>query len=73
MDVSELLKKPFLREEEVAAVTGFAVSTLRNERFLRRGFPYLKIGKRSVRYKTADILAGMEANRISFDGDCRAK
>jgi len=74
MDVSELLKKPFLNEKEVAAVTGRAVSTLRNERFLRRGFPYLKIlGQRSVRYKTADILAGMEANRISFDGDCRAK
>jgi len=66
-NVGELLKKPFLNEKEVAAITGRAVSTLRNERHLRRGFPYLKIGQRSVMYKMTDILASMEARRISFD------
>ncbi len=66
-NVGELLKKPFLNEVEVAAITGRAVSTLRNERHLRRGFPYLKVGRRSVRYKLTDILASMEARRISFD------
>ena len=66
-NVGELLKKPFLNEKEVAAVTGRAVSTLRNERHLRRGFPYLKIGRRSVRYKLTDILTSMEARRISFE------
>jgi hypothetical protein len=68
INVGELLKKPYLNEMEVAAVTGRAVSTLRNERHLRRGLPYLKIGKRSIRYKTADTLAFMEGRRISFDG-----
>lgn len=66
-NIGELIKKPYLNEMEVAAVTGLAVSTLRNERHLRRGFPYLKIGQRSIRYLTADIVAAMEGQRISFD------
>jgi len=65
--VTELLKKPYLNEFEAAELTGRAVSTLRNERHLRRGFPYLKIGKRSIRYKTSDLINEMEARRISFD------
>jgi len=67
INIGELLKKPYLNEFETAAVTGRAVSTLRNERHLRRGLPYLKVGKRSIRYKTADVTATMEARRISFD------
>lgn len=66
-NVSEFLKKPYLNEKEVAALTGRAVFTLRNERHLRRGLPYLKIGRRSVRYKVEDVVAYMEARRISFD------
>ncbi|MCX5829214.1 MAG: DNA-binding protein [Deltaproteobacteria bacterium] len=67
METNELLKKPYLNEVEAAAITGRAVSTLRNERHLRRGLPYLKIGKRSIRYKAADVLSFMEARRIAFD------
>jgi len=63
----ELLKKPYLNEKEVSAVTGRAVSTLRNDRHLRRGFSYLKVGRRSIRYRTADVVSGMEARRISFE------
>lgn len=66
INITEVLKKPYLNEFETAAVTGRAVSTLRNERHLRRGLPYLKIGKRSIRYKTADVTTTMEACRISF-------
>lgn len=64
---SELLKKRYLNEYEVAELTGLAVSTLRNDRHLRRGFPYLKIGKRSIRYLTNDVVARMEHRRISFE------
>jgi len=39
---NELIQKPFLNEVEVAAITGRAVATLRNDRHLRRGLPYLK-------------------------------
>ena len=66
-NTGELLKKPYLNELEAAALTGRAVSTLRNERFLRRGLPYLKVGKRSIRYKTADVIATMEAHRVTFE------
>ena len=65
-NVNELIKKPYLTETEVSAITGRAISTLRNERHLRRGLAYLKIGQRSIRYKTADVIATMEARRISF-------
>lgn len=64
--INELMKKPFLNEQEVSALTGRAVATLRNDRHMRRGFPYLKVGKRSVRYKLKDVVDTMESNRIAF-------
>jgi hypothetical protein len=67
VNVNEILKKPYWNEVETSAVTGKAVSTLRNERHLRRGFPYLKIGKRKIMYQAAAVIAVMEARRISFD------
>ena len=66
-NVNELLKKTYLNEREAAALTGRSVFTLRNDRHLRRGLPYLKIGKRSIRYKTVDVIRTMEARRISFE------
>ena len=42
-EVNDLMKKPFLNEKEVAAITGRALSTLRNDRHCARGIPYLKI------------------------------
>lgn len=67
MSASELLEKKYLNEREVAAITGRAVSTLRNERFMRKGLPYLKVGGRSIRYKSEDVIAFMEGRRITFD------
>ncbi len=67
MSEKELLEKKYLNEREVAAITGRAVSTLRNERFLRKGLPYLKVSKRSVRYLTTDVVAFMEKRKIIFD------
>jgi predicted DNA-binding transcriptional regulator AlpA len=67
MEAKELLNKPYLNEKEVSAITGRAISTIRNERFLRRGLPYLKIGGRSIRYKSADVIAYMESRLITFD------
>ena len=67
MDVKELLNKPYLDEKEVSAITNRALSTLRNERFMRKGLPYYKIGGRSVRYKTEDVISYMEGRRITFD------
>jgi hypothetical protein len=62
----ELLKKFYLNEHEVSALTGRSVFTLRNDRFLRRGIPYLIVAKRSIRYRTSDVLQFMERRPISF-------
>ena len=53
----------YLNEKQVAIITGRALSTLRNERFLGKGMPYIKIGK-SVRYKYDDIIEFMESRKI---------
>jgi hypothetical protein len=67
MELKELLNKPYLNEKEVSAITGRAVSTYRNERHMRKGLPYLKVGGRSIRYKLEDVRAFMEGRRITFD------
>jgi predicted DNA-binding transcriptional regulator AlpA len=67
MSENQMLEKPYLNEKEVSAITGRAISTLRNERFLRRGLPYLKIGGRSIRYRSQDVIAYMESRLIIFD------
>lgn len=46
-----------LDEKEVAATLGIAPGTLRNWRSLRIGVPYVKLGKRAVRYRRADVDA----------------
>lgn len=65
--MNQLLEKPYLNEKEVAEVTGRALSTIRNDRFMRKGLPYLKIGARSIRYKTEDVISYMEGRRITFN------
>jgi hypothetical protein len=35
IEIGELVKKPYLNESEVAALTGLSVYTLRNDRHLR--------------------------------------
>jgi len=46
-----------LDEKEVAAALGIAPGTLRNWRSLRIGVRFVKIGKRAVRYRRADVDA----------------
>jgi len=67
MSENQMLEKPYLNENKVAAITGSAISTLRNERFMRKGLPYLKIGGRSIRYKSEDVIKWVEGRRISFN------
>lgn len=63
---SELQKYRYLTEKEVAALTGRALQTLRNDRFRGRGFPYVKLGA-SVRYPLASVLSAMESRRIDVE------
>ncbi len=54
----------YLTEKQVAEMTGFALSTLRNNRFMQRGIPYVKVGK-SVRYKLGDVIEFMDRIQIT--------
>jgi len=58
-----MIKKKFLNEAEVSEMTGRAVSTLRNDRYLRQGLPFIKWG-RSVRYDFEEVVAFLEAKKI---------
>ena len=58
--------KKYLRESEVAQMTGFALSTLRNHRFQGRGIPHLKIS-RSIRYDYEEVVRFMEAHTVRTD------
>ena len=59
-------QEKYITEKKVAEITSRALSTLRNERFLGKGIPYIKIGK-SVRYKYEDVIEFMEMRRVETD------
>ena len=67
-EVAESRYQKWISEKEVEAMTGRKLQTLRNDRFHGRGFPYVKNGK-SVRYLVDDVVAFMEARRISTSDD----
>ena len=57
-----------LNEQETARVLKKAVQTLRNDRHMGQGCPYVKIG-RSVRYLISDIESYLMKNRIEPEKD----
>ena len=61
----------YIDEKEVARITGRALSTLRNERFNRRGIPFYKISGRSIKYKLEDVIHFMESCRIQTNCESR--
>ena len=56
----------YVDEKEASRITGKAIPTLRNDRHMGRGIPYIKM-KRSVRYRVDDIVAYMEKHRIETE------
>lgn len=58
----ETLQK-YVDEKVVSEITGRALPTLRNDRFSRKGIPYVKNG-RSVRYLLGDVFSYMEARKV---------
>jgi hypothetical protein len=55
--------KVYLEEQTVAEITKRKLPTLRNDRHLGKGIPYIKLGK-SVRYDPADVENYMQRHRI---------
>lgn len=58
----------YLDEKRVSEITGRALPTLRNDRFNRRGIPYIKCG-RQVKYSLADVIEFMESRKIIPEGN----
>jgi predicted DNA-binding transcriptional regulator AlpA len=56
----------YLTEREVSEMTGYAVQTLRNDRYRCRGIPYIKNGY-SIRYSSSDVIAYMERHKVTTE------
>ena len=56
----------YLNDKEVSKITGKAVATLRNERSLRKGIPYIKAGGK-VLYSLQDIISYMNDHRVNTE------
>lgn len=60
-----LMQNPeaLLNEQQLAQLTGLSLSRLRNDRYLRQGIPFLKLGS-SVRYRVADVMSYLQNNVV---------
>jgi predicted DNA-binding transcriptional regulator AlpA len=56
----------YVDEKVVSQITGLSLPTLRNYRHLRKGPPYLKVG-RAVRYSLQDLYEFMESRKIKTE------
>ena len=54
-----------LQEREAARVMGLSVQTLRNWRHLQKGPPYVRLGKKAIRYSLEALHDYMEENTIN--------
>lgn len=57
------MEKEYLTEREVSKLTGRALSTLRNDRQAKKGFPFVKWG-RFIRYPRKDVIEFMESRKV---------
>jgi len=64
LKTDDISKKDYLNETEVSVLTGIKVSTLQNHRHKRRGFPYLKYGKKVI-YRRLDVVTYLDGCLIS--------
>lgn len=49
--------------KQIAEYMGTTEASLAHDRYMRRGLPYTRIGRR-IRYMRADVLKHLEDNRI---------
>lgn len=57
----------YLSERAVSEMTGIPVKSLQQNRFHRKGLPYVKFGK-LVRYDLQDVVSYLEARKVRHDG-----
>jgi hypothetical protein len=58
-----MAEKIFVREGYVSERYSVPIRTLRNDRYLKKGIPYIK-KNRSVFYRLSDVEEYLERNRI---------
>ena len=54
----------YVTEKKVAEIMGYAVQTLRNQRFRGAGPTYIKLD-RAVRYSLEDVFSYMEKHKVT--------
>ncbi|TLF58472.1 helix-turn-helix domain-containing protein [Nocardia cyriacigeorgica] len=55
-----------LTGRQTAEYIGVSEDTLAQDRYLGRGLPYVRVGRR-IRYRASDIAAFLEANVVKAD------
>jgi hypothetical protein len=65
-DQSEISFAQLVDDRVAAKILGRAVQTLRNDRHLQKGVPYIRLG-RSVRYRIGDLLSYINEHRIDLE------
>jgi hypothetical protein len=64
-----------MNEHRAAEILGLSVQTLRNDRSLSQGLPYIKLVKRgtrgTIRYRLSDMLKYIESHLIRPGEDAR--
>ena len=58
-----LIDQQLVTERQVADILQKSVQSLRNDRCLKKGLPYCKLG-RSVRYRIADVEKFIASGRV---------
>ena len=48
MEIENKVISPLIKEKMVSELTGMSLATLRNHRWLGKGIPYIKIGRRCL-------------------------
>lgn len=62
------IPEKYLRDAEVAEMIGRSVFTLRNDRHLGKGLPYIKIS-RQIRYPLNGVVAFLRSRTIEPEKD----
>lgn len=62
------LEKEFVDEHAAAEFLGLKVGTLRSMRCYHKGPPYVKAGRRYVRYGVEDLREWMNRHRVEPEG-----
>lgn len=59
------MSKHYITEQALSEITGRALQTIRNDRFRKKGFPYIKMMGKSVRYDLDEVIEIMERSKVS--------